>query len=63
MDDSQSDRSWAARYRQNAVEARNRAATVMSEGTRQKLLKLADEYDEMAAERERRIRLNDPEQQ
>ena len=59
MDDSQDDHSWAARYRLGASEARQRAATVKSEKTRQELLKIAAEYDELAAERERMAALKD----
>lgn len=49
------DQLWAARYRLGANEARQRANSAKSEHERQMLLKRAAEYDELAAEFERRI--------
>jgi hypothetical protein len=59
MNGGQGDQSWATRYRLAAVEARKRAAAMESEVTRQKLLKLAAEYDENATECERKIAAKD----
>jgi osmotically-inducible protein OsmY len=55
MDNDRDDRSWAARYRVGATQARQRAAMVQGENTRQVLLSLAAKYDELAAELEERI--------
>lgn len=55
MDNADDDHEWAARFRRKASEARERAATVKGETTRQMLLHLAAEYDGLAAETERRI--------
>ena len=55
MTDDQDDHSWAARYRVGATQARERAAMVQGENTRQALLSLAVKYDELAAELEERL--------
>lgn len=55
MDNAHDDHQWAARFRRKASEARERAAMVKGEATRQILLNLAAEYDELAAEKERKV--------
>ena len=60
IDDAQDDHSWAIRYRLGASEARQRAATVQGENTRQVLLSLAAGYEELAAELERKSRVDRP---
>lgn len=55
VNDNQDDRSWAARYRVGASEARQRAETVQGQNTRQVLLGLAVKYDELADDLEQRI--------
>jgi hypothetical protein len=55
MGDDQDDHSWAARYRFGATQARQCAAIVQGENTRQALLSLAVRYDELAAHLEERI--------
>lgn len=55
VNDNQDDRSWAARYRVGASEARQRAETVQGENTRQVLLGLAVKYDELAEDLEQRM--------
>lgn len=54
-EDRSDHKSWAARYRRSAVEARHRAVTVKSEKAREALLKLAIEYDELAAAIEQKL--------
>jgi hypothetical protein len=58
--DVEDDRHWAEWYRLGASAARQRAKSVTSEITRQVLLKLADDYDELAAEHEKWIALKSP---
>lgn len=50
-------KSWATRYRHSAVEARARSETVKTDKAREALLKLAIEYDERAADLERKLAL------